>query len=310
MSSLEDIAKGLVYLVMAFCLLISAIHYWIVKCIYKDKNFKSKLFLIGFVMACFSCFFGNILFRLPMLIIYFFKESENGFAAFLTIVLSIISCFILSIFNYYTTSSPEYFAHSIYLHEDYGSLVLSIGIYPIYVVLFLLIDMTYFFYFYRIKLLKFINFEDEVEITIFHTITYILNIICLIICLYNCNICPWFYKRQKDKNAFLKCILFPSLITTLSFYSLFLCKLDIIPIVPFVLAIISAVLSIYLRIVVFREKYINHVPLNLIPEKEDELVEYSNDTICLEDFNQKLDDNVKIPNSFAGIKFGEKFQNK
>ena len=307
MSSQEDIIKGLVYLVMAFCLLVSAIHYGIVKCIYKNKNFKSKLFLIGFVMAIFSCFFGNILFRLPMLIIYFFEESKNGFAAILTIVLSIISCFVLSIFNYYTTSSPEYFAQSIYLYEDYGSLVLSLGFYPIYIVLFLLIDLAYFFNFYSIKLLVFINFTEQVEITTFHTITYILNIICLIICLYNGNICSWFYKRQKDKNAFLKCILFPSLITTLSFYSLFLYKLGIIPIVPLILAIISAVVSIYLRIVVFKEKYIDHVPLNLSPEKEDELVEYTNDKICLEDFNQRLDYNIKIPNSFAGIKFRDKF---
>ena len=76
------------------------------------------------------------------------------------------------------------------------------------------------------------------------------------------------------------------------------------------MSIISAVLSIFLRIIVLREKYKDHVPLNLSSEEEDELVEYSNDTICLEDFNQKLDDNVKIPNSFAGIKFGVKFQNK
>lgn len=310
MSSQDDIIKGLAYLVVAFCLLVSVIHYGIVKCIYKNKNLKSKLFLIGFVMAMFSCFFGNVLFRIPMLIIYFFEETKNGFAAILTIVLSIISCFVLSIFNYYTTSSPEFFTQSIYLYEDYGSLVLSLGFYPIYIVLFLLIDMLYFFNYYGYKLLKFINFEEQVEKTIIHNIAYILSLISLILCLYNGNICAWFYKRQKDKNAFLKCILFPSLITTLSFYSLFLCKLGIIPIVPFILSIISAVLSIFLRIIVLREKYKDHVPLNLSSEEEDELVEYSNDTICLEDFNQKLDDNVKIPNSFAGIKFGEKFQNK
>jgi len=306
MTSDNDIIKGLVYLLIAFCLLVSLIHYCIVKCIYKNKNLKSKLILYGFLMGIFSFVFGNVLFRLPMLIIYIFEETKNGFAAILTIVLSIISCFALSIFNYYTTSSPEYFAESIYLYEDYGSLVLSLGFYPIYVVLFILMDIIYFFSFYAFKFSKFINLEGQVEMTTFHTITYILNIVCLIICLYNGNICPWFYKRQKDKNAFLKCILFPSLITTLSFYSIFLYKLDIIPFVPFVLAIISAVLSIYLRKVVLREKYIDHVQLNLSPEKEDELVEYSNDTICLEDFTQR-DDKIKIPNSFAGIKFGDKY---
>ena len=306
MTSDDDIIKGLVYLIMAFCLLVSFIHYCIVKCIYKNNNLKSKLFFYGFLMAIFSIIFGNVLFRLPMLIIYIFEEKKNGFAAIITIVLSIISCFALSIFTYYTTSSPEYFSESIYLYEDYGSIVLSLGFYPIYVVLFILTDIIYFFSFYAFKFSKFINLEGQVEMTTFHTIAYTLNIVCLIICLYNGNICPWFYKRQKDKNAFLKCILFPSLITTLSFYSIFLYKLGIIPFVPFVLAIISAVLSIYLRKVVLREKYIDHVQLNLSPEKEDELVEYSNDTICLEDFSQRDYYKIKIPNSFAGIKFGDK----
>ena len=121
MSSENDVAKSVVYLIIAFCLLVSAIHYGIVKCIYKNKNLKSKLILFGVLIAVFSCFFGNVLFRIPMLIIYFFEETKNVFAAILTIVLSIISCFVLSIFNYYTTSSPEYFIQNFYLYEDYGS---------------------------------------------------------------------------------------------------------------------------------------------------------------------------------------------
>jgi hypothetical protein len=62
------------------------------------------LYGMGMVLGLIVGFLANILFRIPELIIFAFEEEANIFAAFLTFVLSIISCFTLSFSTYYLTS--------------------------------------------------------------------------------------------------------------------------------------------------------------------------------------------------------------
>ena len=301
----NNFAQAVGYAIAFVCLIISYIHYLIVKCIYRNIKFKFKLAGLGMLLGIITCVLANIFFRIPMLFIYIFEEKENNFASFLTIVLSLISCFALSFFTYYFMSFNIKFIKDSELFEDYGSLVLSLGIYPIYIIFYFLINLLYFYYFYAKKFFIFINFQNELETTTFHIIVFTINIISLIICLYNGNICVWFYIKKKDKKTFIKCILFPSIITTIPFYSLFLYKININLIIIIIMCVICVVLSIVSRIKVFKEMYSESIPINISKEEEDDLVEYIDDRICLENFNKEL--NFEIPNSFSGINFGYKF---
>ena len=190
--------------------------------------------------------------------------------------------------------------------KDYNSLVLSLGIYPIYILSYYHSNYLYFYYYYAKKLHIFLDFQDESEITTFHIISFILNIITIIICLYNGNICAWFYIKKKDKKTFKRCILIPSIITTIPFFSLLLFRIDKrSSIINNIMCVISIILSITTRIKIFKEMYIESIPINISKEEENDLVEYIDDRVCLENFNKKL--NIEIPNSFAGINFGYKF---
>ena len=301
-----DFTSSVAYILVFICLIISSIHYFIIKYIYKGKIIKFNYIRFGMLFGIFIIILANIFFRIPMLFIYIFDEEKNSFAAFLTIVLSIISCLALSFFTYYFTIYCYKLLPSNETFNDFTSLVLSIGFYPIYTIFFFFIDLIYFYYYYGLKFLYFTGKDEEnAELTGFHTFTFIIDVISLIICLYNGNVCSWFYMKQKEKKTFIKCLLFPTLITAIPFFALILYKMNLILIVNILMSLIGAGLSIFLRIKVFKEFYKEDIPINISKEEEDDLVEFIDDRICIENFNKELV--FKIPNSFSGIIFSYKY---
>jgi hypothetical protein len=247
-----------------------------------------------------------------MLFIYLFEEKENHFACFLTLVLSFISCFNLSFFTYFFVAyfTNKYVPASI-LKEDYDSLILSLAFYPLYIILFFVLDLLYLFNMYGLKYIIFYGPEKIVELsTGFQIFVFILNIISIVICLYNGNICTWFYAKRKNKKLFMKCLLFPSLITTIPFYSFIIYKIALSSlnlVIALLMSIIGAALSIVFRIRIFKEFYKETQNIEISNEEEDDLAEYIDDNICIENLNNNYEQKrVEVPISIGGIKFGIK----
>ena len=234
-----------------------------------------------------------------------FRKKANIFAAFLTFVLSIISCFTLSFSTYYLTSFFGYkIVYSKYYFQDYNGFVFSLGFYPLYILIYALLGLGYFYNQYGKKYLKFTSNSktNETGNSFFDSISFLINIISVLICIYLGNICSWFYIMKKDEITFKKCILYPSLITTIPFFSLFLYKIGFNFLITSILGIIGISLSIIWRITIFQEYHKQYSPIILSREEEDDLVEYIDDRICYENLNR----DEKIPISFSGIIFGNK----
>ncbi len=293
------------------CVIIMGMHISIVKCIYKNEEFQIQFFMtIGWVFSVYINIIANIFFRFPMLFIYLFEEKENHFACFLTLVLSLISCFNLSFFSHFLLAYYiNKFIPASYLQEDFNSFILAIGFYPVYIVIFLFFDLLYLFNRYGVKYIIFYAPKEITEISSgFQTFVFMLNILSLIICLYNGNICSWFYAKRKNKKLFMKCILFPSLITTIPFFSFIIYKIamsSLSLVFALLLSIIGAALSSYFRIKIFKELYKKTQNIEISKEEEADLVEYIDDNICIENLNDNYTQKrVEIPISFGGIKFG------
>ena len=94
-------------------------------------------------------------------------------------------------------------------------------------------------------------------------ISYLINIISEPICLYIGNICTWFYMIQRDIKIFIKCILFPSLITTIPFFSFILYSIRVNFIITSLLGIIGIGLSIVWRIKIFKEYHKEPFPITI-----------------------------------------------
>ena len=301
-----DLTTSIAYLIVGICSIISGIHYLIIKSVYKFKGLDFKFTFLGMILGIFIAFLANIFFRIPELIIYAFEEEENIFAAFITIVFSIISCFALSFFTYYIFSFSYKFIPSEIFFEDYNGFVISIGFYPMYFLIYYFLDLVYFYSHYENKYLIFTSKQDEIEKAISNTemISYLINIISVPICLYIGNICTWFYMIQRDIKTFIKCILFPSLITTIPFFSFILYSIRVNFIITSLLGAIGIGLSIVWRIRVFKEYHKQPFIITISEEEKDDLVEYIDDRICIENFNKEP--NLRIPISFSGINFGYK----
>lgn len=306
-SGAESIGYGLAILFM----MISFIHYSIIKCIYRGRQLNINLLRYGIALGLIVPWLANLCFRLPMLIIYIFSESKNNFAAFITLFLSFISCFVLAFFTHYFMSFiGNKMIKYLDFMDNYGSLVLSAGFYPIYLLFYCLIDFLYFFNIYAEKYLKFSPPKDvSLELDILSSLSIFgLHAVSVCICLYNGNICTWFYSKKKDKKLFLKCLLFPSIVTTFPFFAWIIYKIATNKaniIICIIMCLIGDALSIYLRIRVFKELYSEATLIDISKDEEDDLVEYIDDTICLENFN--IEKNLYAPKSFSGIKFGYVF---
>ena len=267
----DDLSQPIGTAIGLFCCFIIFVQLSIVKCIYKNKQFQDRFFtMVGFSLSLCTNILANIFFRFPMLFIYLFEEKENHFACFLTLVLSFISCFNLSFFTYFFVA-----------------------------------------YFTRLKYIIFYGPEKIVELsTGFQIFVFILNIISIVICLYNGNICTWFYAKRKNKKLFMKCLLFPSLITTIPFYSFIIYKIALSSlnlVIALLMSIIGAALSIVFRIRIFKEFYKETQNIEISKEEEDDLAEYMDDNICIENLNNNyIQKRIEAPISIGGIKFGIK----
>jgi hypothetical protein len=309
----DDLSQPIGTAIGLICCAIIFVHLSIVKCIYKNKQFQDKFFcMVGFSLSFCTNVLANIFFRFPMLFIYLFEEEENHFACFLTLVLSFFSCFNLSFFTYFFVAffTNKYVPASS-LKEDYDSLILSLAFYPLYIVLFFFLDLLYLFNMYGLKYIAFYAPEEKVEIsTGFQISVFTLNIISIIICLYNGNICTWFYAKRKNKKLFMKCLLVPSLITTIPFYSFIIYKIalgSLNLVIALLMSIIGAALSIAFRIKIFKELCKETQNIEISKEEEDDLVEYIDDNICIENLNNNYEQKrVEVPISIGGIKFGIK----
>lgn len=309
----DDLSQPIGTAIGLFCCFIIFVQLSIVKCIYKNKQFQDRFFtMVGFSLSLCTNILANIFFRFPMLFIYLFEEKENHFACFLTLVLSFISCFNLSFFTYFFVAyfTNKYVPASI-LKEDYDSLILSLAFYPLYIILFFVLDLLYLFNMYGLKYIIFYGPEKIVELsTGFQIFVFILNIISIVICLYNGNICTWFYAKRKNKKLFMKCLLFPSLITTIPFYSFIIYKIALSSlnlVIALLMSIIGAALSIVFRIRIFKEFYKETQNIEISKEEEDDLAEYMDDNICIENLNNNyIQKRIEAPISIGGIKFGIK----
>ena len=299
-----DIDRSIAYSIMFICFIISFIHYIIVQYIYLNKIFRYSLAVIGIAIGVIICIIANICFRFPMLLIYIFDEKKNEFAALLTIVLSIISCFALSFSTYFFVSHCEKILESNYFDDDYQSLMLSLGFYPSYIIFYFLIDLLYFYNIYGVKYFIFSNITEKVTQTAFHKFIVTINIFAIIVCLYNGIILSWFYMRKREKKTLIECILIPSLINTIPFFFFFLYKINFNLFIILIMCFISISASISIRITKFKKFYKQPLVINLSQEEEDDLVEFIDDRICLENLNKEL--NFNIPNSFSGIIFENK----
>ena len=197
------------------------------------------------------------------------------------------------------------------LKEDYDSLIISLAFYPIYIFLFFVLDLLYLFNMYGVKYIKFYAPEEGVEISPgFQIFVFTLNIISIVICLYNGNICTWFYAKRKNKKLFIKCLLFPSLIIIIPFYSFIIYKIALSSlnlVIALLMSIIGVVLSIVFRIKIFKEFCKETQNIEITKEEEDDLVEYIDDNICIENLNNNyIQKRVEVPISIGGIKFGVK----
>ena len=304
MTLLESIIR--LYLIL--CIFIGYFHYFLIKNIYKVQELEfGLLYGMGMGLGMVIGGLSNIFFRIPELIIYVFEEKSNIFAVFLTFVLSIISCFGLSFSTYYLTSLFSYkIVPSNYYFLDYNGFVLSMGFYPIFIIIYFFLDLGYYYNHYGIKYLIFTSNTqiNETNDSFIQIISFLINIISVCICLYIGNICSWFYMIQNDKKTFIKCILYPSLITTIPFFSFILYKIGFNFLIVIILGIIGISLSIVWRITIFQEYHKQYSLITLSKEEEDDLVEYIDDRICFEKFSEY--EKIKIPISFSGIIFGNK----
>ena len=302
-----SLLEGIIRLYIALCFLIGYFHYLLIRNIYQVQELEfAYLYSLGMGLGMIIGGLANIFFRIPELIIFVFEEKANIFAAFLTFGLSIISCFALSFSTYYLTSLFSYkVVYSNYYFLDYNGFVLSMGFYPIYIIIYYLLDLCYYYNHYGKKYSIFSSNPQINETDSFtQIISFIINIISVCICLYIGNICSWFYMIQKDKKTFIKCILYPSLITTIPFFSLILRIFGFNFLIIIILGIIGISLSIVWRIRIFQEYHKQYSPITLSREEEDDLVECIDDRICYEKFS--ADEKIKIPISFSGIIFGNK----
>jgi len=306
----DDFAQPIGTAIGLICSVIIFTHLSIVKCIYKNKQFQARFFsIVGLSLSFCTNILANIFFRFPMLFIYLFEEEENHFACFLTLVLSFISCFNLSFFTYFFVAYfTNKYVQASFLKEDYDSLIISLAFYPIYIFLFFVLDLLYLFNMYGVKYITFYAPEEGVEIsTGFQIFVFTLNIISIVICLYNGNICTWFYAKRKNKKLFIKCLLFPSLITTIPFYSFIIYKIALSSlnlVIALLMSIIGVALSIVFRIKIFKEFCKETQNIEITKEEEDDLVEYIDDNICIENLNNNyIQKRVEIPISIGGIKF-------
>ena len=110
--------------------------------------------------------------------------------------------------------------------------------------------------------------------------------------------------RKREKKTLIECILIPSLINTIPFFSLILYKINFNLFIILIMCFISISASISIRITKFKKFYKQPLVINLSQEEEDDLVEFIDDRICLENLNKEL--NFNIPNSFSGIIFENK----
>ena len=89
-----------------------------------------------------------------------------------------------------------------------------------------------------------------------------------------------------------------------TFFSFILYSIRVNFIITSLLGIIGIGLSIVWRIRVFKEYHKEPFIITISEEEKDDLVEYIDDRICIENFNKEP--NLRIPISFSGINFGYK----
>ena len=293
---------------------ISVIHYRIIKCIYLYKRKESILNygICGILFSLCNIALGNIFFRIPMFIIYAFDEKENNFACVFTVILSFISSFLLSFFTYYLTAILTNKLNGSELKDDNASFVVSITFYPLYIVIFFWYNVYYFYDIYGQKYFKFYGNPKFSQVSMeFQLIVFTLNIIAVCVCLYNGIICMWFYAKRRAKALFVKCILFPTIFTTIPFFGFMIYKIAMGVanfIITLLMAIIGVGLSFFLRKKIYMQLHKETQTIEVSNEDLDDLVEYIDDRICFENLNNIYNDKkIEVPNSFGGIKFGSKF---